>query len=185
MSNAHFVEAIERIGGMYGSAFKDGVELLDAVEVGGATDIQRIDMPMVGRTRVGYKPGRESSEGTLRIQKFDAMWEMFVYKFLSQSLAERRQQRGTQYATNRIFNLKIQYDDPESRGKEVWQLNGCQIWRMSVGFNIADEGVEREYPLTWEEATPIETFRIDRLTGATIPVFTGGNQQGQWDGKVA
>ena len=107
MSNAHFVEAIERIGGMYGSAFKDGVELLDAVEVGGATDIQRIDMPMVGRTRVGYKPGRESSEGTLRIQKFDAMWEMFVYKFLSQSLAERRAQRGTQYTTNRIFNLVL------------------------------------------------------------------------------
>lgn len=176
MSDAHFIEAIERFGGMYGSAFKDGVELLDAVEVSGATDIQRIDMPLVGKTSVGYKPGRESSEGTLRIQKVDALWEMFVYKFLSQSLAERRAQRGTQYATNRLFNLKIQYDDPESGGREVWQLNGCQIWRLTLGFSIADEGVEREYPLTWEGAKPIETFRIDRLTGAIIPVFVGGNK---------
>jgi hypothetical protein len=170
---------------MYGSAYKDGVELLDAVEVSGATDIQRIDMPMVGRTRVGYKPGRESSEGTLRIQKFDAAWEMFVYRFLSQSLEQRRADRGTTYATNRIFDLKIQFDDPESGGKEVWQLEGCQIWRLTLGFSIADEAVEREYPLTWEEARPIETFRIDRITGDLIQMYTGGNNVGSWDGKVA
>lgn len=185
MSDAHFVQAVERFGGMYGSAFKDGVELLDAVEVGGATDIQRIDMPLVGRTRVGYKSGRESSEGTLRIQKFDATWEMFVYKFLSQSLTERRAARGTNLAANRLFDLKIQYDDPDTGGKEVWQLEGCQIWRMAVGFSIADETVEREYPLTWEEARPIETFRIDRLTGSVIQLYVGGNKQGNWDGKVA
>lgn len=176
MSDAHFVQAIERFGGMYGSAFYEGEELLDAVEVSGATDIQRIDMPMVGRTRVGYKPGRESSEGTLRIQKFDAKWEMFVYQFLSYSLAERRANRGRPEATVRTFDLKLQYDDPEARGKEVWQLEGCQIWRLSLGFSIADEAVEREYPLTWEEARPIETFRIDRLTGAVIPVYQGGNK---------
>lgn len=172
MSNAHFVEAIERFGGMYGSAFKDGIELLDAIEVSGATDIQRIDMPLVGRTSTGRKPGRESSEGTLRVQKFDATWEHFVHEFLSTSLATRRANRGTPKATLRTFDLKIQYDDPETNGKEVWQLEGCQIWRLPLGFAITDESVEREYPLTWDRAIPIETFEIDRLTGAVTQVYS-------------
>lgn len=172
MSNAHFVQAIERFGGMYGSAYKDGVELVDAVEVSGSTEIQRIDIPLVGRTRMGRKAGRESSEGTLRVQKIDTSWELFVHSFLSQSLQQRRAARGTPNATLRSFDLKVQYDDPETGGKEVWQLEGCQIWRMTLGFNITDEAVEREYPLTWEEARPIETFTIDRITGAVTQVHT-------------
>jgi Phage tail tube protein len=172
MSNAHFVQSIERFGGMYGSAYKDGIELLDAIEVSGATDIQRIDMPMVGRTDTGRKPGREASEGTMRVQKFDATWELFVHEFLSTGLDARRAAQGTPAATLRTFDLKIQYHDPETRGKEVWQLEGCQIWRMQLGFSITDEVVEREYPLTWQQARPLETFKIDRLTGATIQVHT-------------
>lgn len=172
MSNAHFVQAVERFGGMYGSAFKDGVELLDAIEVGGATDIQRIDMALVGRTDTGRKPGRESSEGTLRIQKFDSYWEIFVHEFLNTNLETRRANRGTAKAGLRTFDLKVQYDDPETQGKEVWQLEGCQIWRLSLGFSIQDELVEREYPLTWQNARPIETFTIDRLTGAVTQVHT-------------
>lgn len=174
MSNAHFVEATKRFGGMYGSAFKDGVELLDTIEVSGATDIQRIDMPLVGRTNTGRKPGRESSEGSLRVQKFDSSWELFVQEFLSTNLDERRANRGTPKAGLRTFDLKVQYDDPETEGKEVWQVEGCQIWRLQLGFAITDDSVEREYPLTWENARPIETFTIDRLTGAVTQVHSIG-----------
>lgn len=167
MSNAAFIEAAARTGGMYGSAFKDGVELLDTIEVSGAEDIQRIDVPLVGRTRVGYKAGRESAEGTLRVQKFDSSWELFIQDFLSISLAERRARRGTPQAKLRTFDLKVQYDDPDTGGKEVWQLEGCQIWRRTLGFDIGAEIVEREYPLTWEQARPLETYVIDRLTGVS------------------
>lgn len=172
MSNAHFVEAMERFGGMYGSAFKDGVELLDTIEVSGATDIQRIDMAMVGFEGTGRKAGRHASEGTLRVQKFDSSWELFQEEFLGSNLEQRRAARGTAKATLRTFDLKVQYDDPETNGKEVWQLEGCQIWRRPLGFSITDEAVEREYPLTWHRARPIETFIIDRLTGAVTQVHS-------------
>jgi hypothetical protein len=172
MSNAHFVQAIERFGGMYGSAFKDGIELLDAIEVGGREDIQKMDMALVGQIRTGHKPGRVSADGTLRIQKFDSSWELFAGEFLNTPLSVRRANRGTAKAGLRYFDLKVQHDDPETGGKEVWQLEGCQIWSRSLGINITDEIIEREYPLTWENARPIETFTIDRLTGQITQVHS-------------
>ena len=87
-------EALKVFGGMYGSAWKDGVQLLEAVEVAAAAEVGRIEIPIVGSTKTGYKPGRESREGTLRVQKKDTKWEHFVHDFLSQSLEERRANRG-------------------------------------------------------------------------------------------
>lgn len=170
-TNAKFVESLRRFGGMFGSAFKDGVQMLDLVEVSGATDVNRIEMPMVGRTRLGYKRGRESNEGTLRVQKFDSTWEVFVHQFVSQTLEDRYENPGQSIPT---FDLKIQYHDPDTYGKEVWQLEGCQIWRLPLGFDVTEDIVQREYPLTWEEATPIETFVVDRVTGAVQQVHTAG-----------
>lgn len=159
-------EALKVFGGMYGSAWKDGTQLLEAVEVAAAAEVGRIEIPIVGSTKTGYKPGRESREGTLRVQKKDTKWEHFVHDFLSQSLEERRANRGN--VSLRSFTLKIEYDDPDAMGKEVWQLEGCQIWRLTLGFAITDDYVEREYPLTWESETPLETFEIDPKTGLAV-----------------
>ena len=158
-------DALRRMGGMYGSAWRDGVQLSEAVEVSGAVEVNRIEVPLVGQTRQGYKRGRETREGTLRIQKIDAKWELEIYAFLSVGLATRRAARGTAQAAMPTFDLKVEMDDPDAYGYEAWQLENCQIWRMPLGFSITDDILEREFPLTWENERPLNAFTYDAKTG--------------------
>lgn len=164
---AGITEALRRMGGMYGSAWRDNVQLAEAVEVSGAVEVNRIEVPLVGQTKQGYKPGRESREGTLRIQKIDDKWELELYRFLSQSLASRRAVRGTAAATLRTFDLKLEIDDPEAHQLSSWQLENVQIWRMPVGFSITDDIIDREFPITWESERPLAAYTVD---GNGIPI---------------
>ena len=59
----------------------------------------------------------------------------------------------------------MKIDDPEALGIERWQLDGCRIWRLPIGFNIGDELLEREYPLTWENERPLTAFRTKAGAG--------------------
>jgi hypothetical protein len=165
---AGITEALRRMGGMYGSAWRDGVQLSEVVEVSGAVEVNRIEVPLVGQTKQGYKPGRESREGTMRVHKIDAKWQMEIHDFLSQSLAARRAARGTPEATLRTFDLKLEVDDPEAYGYEAWQLENVQIWRMPLGFSITDDIIDLEFPITWESERPLAAFRVG-LNGAVTP----------------
>jgi hypothetical protein len=161
------------MGGMYGSAWRDGVMLSEAVEVSGNVAVNRVEVALVGQTRTGYKAGRETREGTMRIQKIDSYWEKEIFTFLSQSLAQRREVRGTPEATVRSFTLKVEIDDPEAYGYEAWQMEGVQIWQMPIGFSINDDIIEREFPITWESETPLNAFVHDAKTGNNT-VWAGG-----------
>ena len=161
-----------RFSGMYGAAYKVSSDstpelLSEVVEVSGAVEINRVDMPLVGQTRSGFKPGRESREGTIRLQKIDTKWEMEVYKYLSQGLRQRRANRDAGLPNLRAFTIQFEYDDPDAIGIEKWQLNGCLIWRLPLGFSIADDVVEREFPMTWESETPIYAFSGKQTTTAS------------------
>lgn len=156
-------EGLFRYGGMYGAAYRNMELLADVVEVSGAVEIARIDVPLVGKTKQGYKTGRESREGTLRIQKIDATWELEIYQFLSQGLDERRAARDAGNPVLRPFTLLVEFDDPDALGVEKWQLDGCLLWRMGVGFSITDDIVDREFPLTWETEKPLKAFKA--ITG--------------------
>lgn len=160
-------DALRRFGGMYGSAWRDTVQLAEAITVTGNVAINRIEVPLVGQTKTGYKPGRETREGTLTIQKIDMRWELEIWRFLSQSLAARRAARGTPGATLRTFDLKLEIDDPDA-GYEAWQLENCQIWQMPVGFSITDDIVNREFPLTWESERPLAGF-VYNTQGIAVP----------------
>lgn len=161
-----------RYGGMYGAAYRAGELLSEVIEVNGNSEINRIEVPIVGSTKQGYKPGREARDGTLRLQKVDTKWEMEVYQFLSASLQLRRWNRDHGRSNLRPFNIELEYDDPDAVGIEKWQLAGCLIWRLPLGFSITDDTVEREYPLTWESETPIYAFRAVRTTTAAGTVIT-------------
>jgi len=165
---ASVTEALRRFGGMYGQAYRDGEPLSEAVEVTGAVEVNRIEVPLVGQTKQGYKPGRESREGTMRIQKIDSKWELELYRFLSQSLATRRANRGA--TTLRTFDLSLRIDDPEAYDYEEWQLENCQIWRMPLGFSITDDIIDRELPITWENERPLHAFEVDGA--GNVSVFT-------------
>jgi len=151
-------EGLYRISGMYGLAYRlDPIKgyqpLGDVIEVSGAVEVARIDVPLVGKTRMGHKPGRESREGTLRVQKIDSKWEYELYTYLS-----ARKSRSTQ-TPMQPFSMELEYDDPDALGEEKVRLDGCLIWRLPIGFSIGDDLVEREFPFTWEDETFLKAFR--------------------------
>lgn len=167
MANISLNEGLYRIGGMYGHVVIDGKIRAEITEVTGSVEIARIDVPLVGTTRQGAKPGRESREGTFRVQKIDTFWELEVYKYLSQGLRTRRDNRGTAEQSMRPFTIQLWLDDPDALDKEVWQLEGCLIWRLPLGFSVTDDLVDREFPFTWEKETPLHAFHVDLRASST------------------
>jgi hypothetical protein len=166
-------EGLYRVGGMYGAAYRNGALLAEAVECTVAVEVNRIEVPLVGSTKMGYKPGRESREGTINVQKIDTAWELEVFGFLSQSLTQRRALRGTAGGALRPFSLMLEFDDPEALGYEAWQLDGCLLWRMQLGFSITDDIVNREFPLTWESERPLSAFhRTGAIAPSGLPAIT-------------
>lgn len=166
-------EGLYRMSGIYGSAWRDGKMLTDVIQVTATVSLAQIDVALPGQTAMGHKTGRETRAGTIRYQKIDTRWEMEVYDFLSQSLDERRAARDAGQGQGlRQFRLLLDLDDPDALGIEKWQLDGCQIYQMDLGFNIGDDITERDIPFTWEKETPIYAFAKGvGAGGVAIPVW--------------
>jgi Phage tail tube protein len=175
-TNASIIsEGLWRFSGMYGSAWRDGIKLGDVIEVSGAVEVNRIEVPLVGQTRMGYKPGRESREGTLRVQKMDTRWEMEMFQYTALSLQDRRRNRDAGFPSLRPFSLQLEYDDPDSLGIEKWAMYSVLMWRMPIGFSITDDLVDREFPITWEAEEPIYAFEtVPSATGVPSPAWYEG-----------
>lgn len=151
-------EALQRFGGMYGSAWRDGQMLTEVVQVQGTMDQAVIPVPLVGQTKQGNKPGRETRSGTITYQKIDGKWEMQVWQAVSKTLAQRRAARDAGTPLQAQFTLVLEYDDPDALGIEKWQLDGCQIYRLNLGFNIADDITQQQIPFSWESEQPLYVF---------------------------
>lgn len=172
MASETFANALRRYGGMWGSAWRDGLMLTDVVQVTGTTQRARIEVPLVGQQRTGFKPGRMSSEGSIAFQKISTDWELDAYNAMTMDIDElrARRDRGEFGTLDGTFDIQLKHDDPHSFGKEVWTLRGCQIWQLDVGINVADDFISREIPLTYDEAVPQKTFRV--TNGVVTPVHS-------------
>lgn len=162
-------EGAWRFSGMFGEAFRDGILLMEVTEAAGSIAVARVDVPLVGRTRLGHKRGRETREGTLTIQKIDAKWEMEIWQSISVGLEARRAARDAGRPIATAFNLDLWYDDPDALGKEGWRLNGCQLWDLPIGFNVGDDIVNRQFTMTWEDEEPLAVFTAVTDTGTGVP----------------
>lgn len=162
MPDISYNEGLYRFGGMYGYVVVDGTVRAEITELQATVEVARIDVPLVGTTRLGHKPGRESREGTFRIQKIDTFWEKQVYAYLSQNLKTRRDNRGTAAGAMRPFDVQVWVNDPDALDQEVWTLKGCLLWRMQLGFSIGDDMLDREFPFTWEYESPESAFTINK-----------------------
>lgn len=165
----------DRISGIYGSAYRNGKLLADLVELSTPAELGRITVPVVGTADELHKPGRITREGTLRIHKCDSSWELEIFELFSQSLDDRRARRDAGNPVDPTFSIVYKLDDPDALGVERWQLDGCRIWRLPLGFNSADEVTEREYPLTWANERPITAFKKGvNAQGQPAPVYVFG-----------
>lgn len=166
-------EAMLRMSGMYGSAWRleggGNVMLAEVVQVVAEVQINRVSVPIVGSTRDGHKPGRETREGTLNIQKIDSKWEYEIWQFMSAGLEQRRAQRDdpNQTRPSRTFDIHLKQDDPDALGLEEWVLHDCQIWSLPLGIDIGVDVIERQFPLTWESEEPLYAFTAQR-SGTTV-----------------
>lgn len=161
-------EALLRMGGMYGSAWRNGVMLTEVVQVQATMDQAVVPVPLVGQTKQGNKPGRETRSGTITYQKIDGKWELQVWQSVSQTLAQRRAARDAGTPLQAEFSLILEYDDPDALGIEKWQLDGCQIYRLNLGFNIGDDLTQQQIPFTWESETPIYVFTATIGAGGVL-----------------
>lgn len=161
-------EGLYRFGGMYGYVIMDGYVRAEITNVTCTITIAKIEIPLVGTTRMGIKPGRETREGTFNIQKIDSYWEDYIHSYMDLSLAQRRAARGTQAGSMRAFAMQVWLDDPDALGAEVWQLNGCMLWDLPFGFNITDDSIEKSFSFGWETEKPLQTFEI--IQGQQNPV---------------
>lgn len=160
-------EALFRMSGMWGEARDlSGRLLAEVTQVSATAEIAQIDVPLVGTNRSGQKPGRVARTGTFSIQKIDARWELQVYRLVSADVETRRAKRGTSESVLQPFSLVVGYDDPEALGEEKWQLNGCLLWSLPLGFSIGDDIRDLEFTFTYESEQPLKAFE---LTGATNP----------------
>ena len=101
---------------MWGSAWRDGEMLTDVVMVTGTTAVARMDVPLVGRQRIGRKPGRSSSEGSIQFQKVDSGWELDVYNAMTMDVEALRAARdaGNFGTLDGTFDLQLKNDDPHA-----------------------------------------------------------------------
>lgn len=153
-------EGLYRFSGLYGLAYRldpvlGYVPLGEVIEVTGTVEIAQIDVPLVGKARMGHKPGRETRTGTLRVQKIDSKWEYEIWTFIN-----KRKSPGTRVPMT-PFSMELEYDDPDALGIEKIRLDGCLIWRLPIGFSIGDDLVEREFPFTWEDEDYLKAFRAN------------------------
>jgi hypothetical protein len=139
----------------------DGHIRAEITNITGTVTIAKIEMPLVGTTRMGVKPGRETRDGSFSVQKVDSHWEKYVYEYLSQNLAQRRANRGKAAGAQRPFVVQVWLDDPDALGVEVWQLSGCLVWNLPLGFNITDDVIDQTFNFGWETERPLETFEIN------------------------
>ena len=160
MAELTSAEGLYRISGMYGYVIMDGFVRAEITNVTGTITIAKIEIPIVGTTRMGVKPGRETREGTFSVQKIDSHWEKYIHGYMSQSLAARRALRGTVAGTMRSFSMQVWLDDPDALGAEVWQLNSCMIWDLPLGFNITDDVIDKSYSFGWETEKPLQSYEI-------------------------
>lgn len=166
-----FVDALKRMGGMYGSVWIGGVLQTDAIELIATSEIQRQTIMLVGNQSEGYKPTRVTRSATLRTQKIDSRWDRFVFNQTSLSLDARRWWRdnpggnpnnapGGVAPPATEFTCKLAIDDPDAYGYEAWQLEGCRIWRYRMGSGQTEEHIEEEFPMTWTTENPLSTFEV-------------------------
>lgn len=168
---ANAPEALFRMSGMYGSAWRDNVMLAEVIQVVAEVTINQVSVPIVGSTRDGHKPGRETRTGTINIQKIDSKWETEIWNFMSAGLEERRAQRDDPNTTrpSRTFDIHLKQDDPDALGLEEWVLHDCQIWSLPLGMDIGVDVIERQYPLTWESEEPLYAFTAQRVGQTVVP----------------
>jgi hypothetical protein len=123
------------------------------IQVDWNVTIQQIPVLITGAWRNENKPGVEDRVGTFVFQDVDDSFTLQVYNFV---VARRTGDRSA--AAFPEFSLVTLLDDIGAPAVTRWQLDGCQLFSYSGGFNQADDLITRQIPFTFRTERPLDSF---------------------------
>jgi hypothetical protein len=129
-------------------------------------NITQIPVVIAGKWRTDNKPGGEDRAGTFTIQDVDDKWALMVYNFVvARSKGDRS---AAEFPT---FSIKTKIDDIGAPQATVWQLDGCQLFTYTGGFDQGTDLLTRQIPFTFTSERPLKAFEY--ANGGGINVIKG------------
>jgi hypothetical protein len=99
------------------------------------------------------------------VQDVDDHWALRVYRFI---VARRSGDRSAAFFPE--FSIVTQIDDIGAPKKTRWQLDGCQLFTYSGGFDQATDLLTRQIPFTFRSERPLDAFEY---TDAGVAITQG------------
>lgn len=154
-----------RRSGRSGTVWIDGRMRGEVTQVDWNVNIAQIPVAISGSWRNENKPGAEDRTGTFSIQDIDDHWSLMVYNFI---VARRNGDRNSAYFPE--FSIQTKLDDIGAPQATIWQLDGCQLFTYTGGFDQSVDLLARSIPFSFRDETPIEAFEY---TDSGVQVTNG------------
>lgn len=142
-----------RRSGRSGTMWIDGRMRGEVQQVDWNVNITQIPVIIAGAWRTDQKPGGEERVGTFMIQDIDDHWALLVYNFI---VARRNGDRSA--ASFPVFSVQTKLDDIGAPQATVWQLDGCQLFTYTGGFDQSVDLLTRQIPFTFTSERPLSAY---------------------------
>lgn len=142
-----------RRSGRSGTVWENGRMRGEVTQVDWNVNITQIPVVITGSWNTEQKPGGEERVGTFMIQDLDDHWQLRVYRFI---VARRTGDRSS--AAFPEFSIVSKVDDIGAPRASIWQLDGCQLFTYSGGWDQATDLLTRQIPFSFRTERPIDTF---------------------------
>lgn len=142
-----------RRSGRAGTVWMDGRMRGEIQQVDWNVNITQIPVIIAGAWTTDQKPGGEERPGTFMIQDVDDHFALLVYNFV---VARRNGQRNA--AAFPSFSIQTKIDDIGAPMATVWQLDGCQLFQYTGGFDQATDLLTRQIPFSFRSERPLQAF---------------------------
>lgn len=142
-----------RRSGRSGTVWRDGRMRGEVQQVDWNVNVAQIPVIIAGSWRNEQKPGPEDRAGTFMIQDVDDYWALQVYNFI---VARRNGDRSAAFFPE--FSIVTVLDDIGAPQATRWQLDGCQLFMYSGGFDQAADLLTRQIPFSFREERPLDAF---------------------------
>jgi hypothetical protein len=143
-----------RRSGKSGTMWINGRMRGEVQQVDWNVNVTQIPVVIAGMWRTDQKPGGEERVGTFTIQDVDDHWTLMVYNFI---VARRNGDRSA--AAFPTFSIQTKLDDIGAPQATVWQLDGCQLFTYSAGFDQSTDLLTRQIPFSFVSERPLDAFR--------------------------
>lgn len=151
-----------RRSGRAGTVWENGEMRGEVVQVDWNVNIAQIPVVIAGQWSTEQKPGGEDRVGTFMVQDVDDHWALRVWRFV-----QARKSNDRSAAAFPVFDIITKLDDIGAPQASVWQIEGCQLFTYTGGFDQSVDLLTRQIPFSFRDERPVDTFEYSD-SGLTI-----------------